>query len=56
MLAELREHARQQPPPEDASSVELVINYLSSLNIFERSLLLWVSFLCAVGMQAVSQW
>ena len=39
MLAELREHARQQPPPEDASSVELVIDYLSSLNIFERSLL-----------------
>lgn len=40
MLAELREHARQQPPPEDASSVELVIDYLSSLNnLFERSLL-----------------
>ena len=40
MLAELREHARQQPPPDDACSVELVIDYLSSLNnLFEWSIL-----------------
>ena len=40
MLAELREHARQQPPADDDSSVELVIDYLSSLNnLFERSIL-----------------
>ena len=40
VLAELCEYARSQPPPADASSIELTIDYLSALNkLFERSLL-----------------
>ena len=40
MLAELREYARRHPVPENAPTVELVINYLSALNnVFESSLL-----------------
>ena len=40
VLSELKEYARSDPKPDDASSVELTIAYLEALNgLFEKSIL-----------------